>query len=212
MFQEANSSTFSILHACWMCTVCLWECLVNRLDWISFRTCLMRCTKRPKVETKATENPVRPCVLCCSGLCAEVSGLKESKSFSTWPNMVCSRPRLDWSSLREATEDPCSSELLERHLLALVVRLLILPEKHIQRREKQSKYNSASPIWLLVFDFREMGPSWYYLRGWQAAQGSELVKPWLMVPPWLPLAGSVWTVHAQQPLWHLELQRGHTWW
>lgn len=97
----------------------------------------MRCTKRPIVETKATENPVRPCVLCCFELCADagsVSGLKESKSASTWPNMVCSRPRLDWSPLREATEEPSSSELLETHFLLLVVRLLILSKKHIQRK------------------------------------------------------------------------------
>lgn len=102
-------------------------------------TCLRRCTKRPRVETKATENPVRPCFLCCFWLCAEagsVSGLRVSKSASTWPNMACSRPRLEWSPLREATEEPFSSELWETHfLVVLLVRLL--PEYHIQRNTKK---------------------------------------------------------------------------
>lgn len=100
-------------------------------------TCLRRCTKRPRVETKATENPVRPCFMCRFWLCAEagsVSGLRVSKSASTWPNMACSRPRLEWSPLREATEEPFSSELWERHfLVVLLVRLLILSEKNEQR-------------------------------------------------------------------------------
>lgn len=127
----------------------------------------MRCTKRPIVETKATENPVRPCVLCCFELCADagsVSGLKESKSASTWPNMVCSRPRLDWSPLREATEEPSSSELLETHFLLLVVRLLILSKKHIQRKINHT----------LLFVF------WYDYGYFILGKGT-----FLMLPEWL---------------------------
>lgn len=87
---------------------------------------------RPRVETKATENPVRLCVRCCFGLPADtgsVLGFIESKSTSTCPNMFCSRPRLDWSSLREATETSFLHEPLETCFLVLGVRLLVLPEK-----------------------------------------------------------------------------------
>lgn len=118
---------------------------------ISGSTFLRRCTKRPSVETKATENPVRLCVLCFLGLCADVgavSGLSASKSDSTWPNMACSRPRLDWSPLREATEEPSSSEPWETHFLPLLVWLPIQSVQHI-KEEQQTWSNLQTEYFIL---------------------------------------------------------------
>lgn len=91
-------------------------------------TFLWCCTNRAIVLIRATENPVRPCVLCSSGLCAfsgAESGPRLSSSASTWPNMVCSRPRVDWSPLRNATEEPFTSEIWETDFLFLLVPLLV---------------------------------------------------------------------------------------
>ena len=77
-------------------------------------TCLRRCTRRPRVETSATEKPVRPWVLGGGpaseegwpSLCGSWGPI-ESKSSSTRPSMSCSRSRLDRVPLREMA-DPSS--------------------------------------------------------------------------------------------------------
>jgi len=81
-------------------------------------TCLRRCTRRPRVETRATENPVRPCVLAgCSAAPVEgwpapsLSGSwgpRESRSASTRASMACSMSRLDRFPPRESTDEPSS--------------------------------------------------------------------------------------------------------
>lgn len=145
MSCELNQSHVCAVHVFWMYAYAT-TCLIKSYLFFSYCTCLTRCTIRPRVETKATENPVRPCFVCAFWLfdAGSVSGCRVSKSASTWPNMACSSPRLDWSPLRDATEEPFSSRLGETHfLVVLMVRLLILPEKHKQTKEKKkSQYYS----------------------------------------------------------------------
>lgn len=98
-------------------------------------TCLRSCTKRPRVETKATENPVRPCFACVLWLFGadSVSWTTVSNSASTWLNMSCSSWRLLWSPLRDETDEPVNSELWEtRVLLILRGSPWIFPEKYMQ--------------------------------------------------------------------------------
>lgn len=162
---------------------------------ISGSTFLRMCTKRPSVETKATENPVRLCVLCFLGLCADVaavSGLSATKSSSTWPNMACSRPRLDWSPLREATGEPSSSEPWEPHFLALLVWLPIQSVQHI--KEEQHWFSDMISSSNRVFHFGE-NPSLADIT-WRALRRIRIKN----------LRNQDWCFLSEQPRWHWELK------
>ncbi len=187
----------------------LWECLI-RLYWVYHRTCLRRCTKRPRVETRATENPVRPCVLCCLWLWADagsVSGPRVSKSASTWPNMACSRPRLDWSPLREVTEEPSSSELWETHFLVLLVRPLILPETYRDAQKNNSTHffflSQHLAVHMMTYPHRvthyEVADTFWILPDWlRGSSGFRTWETWtdgssLPSSDWLCLDRMRWT-------------------
>lgn len=164
-------------------------------------TCLRRCTKRPRVETKATENSLRPCFACLLWLLegGVVSGLRVSNSASTWPNMSCSSCRLVWSPLTDATDEPFNSELWDRHCLELLDWLWIFPKK------KKKTYNChlVKIFWHIITQYKWKMLFQDYLNCWDLVRGSGLEKAGTMDP--LCLTGFVGAEHVGWPLWRLAL-------